>query len=347
MSKQFGYLVFIGRFQPFHIGHKRVIEKALDLADNVIILLGSAHQPRTPKNPWTAQERATMIYDGLDLGEDAKRVIVVPLRDQMYNDQKWVGSVQQTVDDVIRGRGWTDYPPRVGLIGHSKDESSYYLKMFPQWTLIDHDMDEILSATDLRELYFEGKNLKFLQSLVPPSTFSWLEAFRWTPDFTKLAHEYQVIKDYKQSWSVAPHPPTFTTCDAVVIQSGHILLIERKAAPGAGSWALPGGFVDVGERIIDGVVRELREETRLKVPDPVIRGSIKASHVFDHPNRSLRGRTITHAFLIELAPGELPKVKGGDDAKKAQWFSLNDVDKMSDQLFEDHFDIINYFLGRV
>jgi bifunctional NMN adenylyltransferase/nudix hydrolase len=79
----------------------------------------------------------------------------------------------------------------------------------------------------------------------------------------------------------------------------------------------------------------------------VLKGSIKSSHVFDYPERSLRGRTITNAFLIELPAGELPKVKGGDDARKARWFPINDVFRMADQLFEDHFDIIQYFLGRV
>ena len=48
---KYNHIVFIGRFEPFHIGHKQVIEKALTLADEVIILVGSANQPRTLKNP--------------------------------------------------------------------------------------------------------------------------------------------------------------------------------------------------------------------------------------------------------------------------------------------------------
>jgi bifunctional NMN adenylyltransferase/nudix hydrolase len=121
--------------------------------------------------------------------------------------------------------------------------------------------------------------------------------------------------------------------------------VQRKAAPGEGLYALPGGFLNQKERIIDGMIRELTEETRIKVPDKVLIGSIKNQHVFDHPNRSQRGRTITHAFHIELPPGPLPKVKGSDDAKSAAWWRISDINARWDELFEDHGDIISYFVG--
>ena len=95
------------------------------------------------------------------------------------------------------------------------------------------------------------------------------------------------------------------------------------------------------ERLEDGVIRELREETKLKVPVPVLKGSIKHFEVFDAPNRSLRGRTITNAFLIDLEDQtKLPKVKGADDAEEARWFPLDIVDAMGSILFEDHKSII-------
>jgi bifunctional NMN adenylyltransferase/nudix hydrolase len=344
-TKKFDYAVFIGRFQPFHNGHKQVVESALEIADKVIIVIGSADQPRTPKNPWTVTERSAMII-AQDFNGQLPRIKIVKVRDQKYNDQQWAAGIQKAVEDATLGDGWRDRTTFC-LIGHNKDESSYYLKMFPQWTLIDHEMNEQVSATDLRELYFEGKNLKFLQSLVPTEVYAYLQIFRQRKEFEVLVRENEFIKQYRKAWEVAPYPPTFVTTDAVVVQSGHVLLVQRGAAPGEGLWALPGGFLNKNETMVDGAIRELREETKLKVPAPVLKGSIKSSHVFDYPERSLRGRTITNAFLIELPAGELPKVKGGDDARKARWFPINDVFRMADQLFEDHFDIIQYFLGRV
>lgn len=76
-------------------------------------------------------------------------------------------------------------------------------------------------------------------------------------------------------------------------------------------------------------------------------GSLKDRQVFDHPTRSLRGRTITHACLFNFPTGELPRVKGSDDADKARWVPLNEFAQMRSVMFEDHFDIAYHFLGKL
>lgn len=338
---KFDYLIFIGRFQPFHVGHVDVVKAALKLAERVIIVMGSADQPRTPKNPFTAGERSAMIIGGDDFGSDINRIKIGKVRDSMYNDQRWTTDVQNAVEQHM---SWHD-KPRIGITGHHKDESSFYLDLFPQWKLVEHTTNEMVHATDLRQLFFEEKNLKFLQTLVTPYVFNFLVQFSKTKHFQYLVNEYNLIRSYKDSWKAAPYPPTFVTVDAIVVQSGHILLVQRGAAPGEGQWALPGGFIGAKEWIVDSMVRELREETKLKVPAPVLKGSIKSQHTFDHPNRSQRGRTITHAFHIELPAGPLPAVKGSDDAKNAAWFPINKIYHQWDKLFEDHGDIISYFVG--
>jgi bifunctional NMN adenylyltransferase/nudix hydrolase len=126
------------------------------------------------------------------------------------------------------------------------------------------------------------------------------------------------------------------------------LLVKRRVAPGKGLWALPGGFLNQNERLEDGVVRELREETKLKLAEGTLRGSIAHFEVFDAPNRSLRGRTITNAFLFALNDKpQLPKVKGADDAEEARWFPLDIVDAMGSVLFEDHKSIIQTMSAKI
>jgi len=345
-EKEYDLIVFIGRFQPPHLAHIQIIKEAERISRKVLVLVGSANQPRTIKNPWTWQERGEMIK--MSLPEHVQNNIAIrPLHDKMYNDQEWVKQVQDTVMNVDFN---SDY--KIGIIGYSKDETSYYLDMFPQWELIDVGNIEDIHATDIRNIYLDenteeidfethiGRNL-------PSGIHDYLKAFQLTEDYEKLVKEYSFNKAYKKSWDTAPYAPTFVTVDAVVVQSGHILLVRRRAEPGKGLYAMPGGFLNVDEKIEDAVFRELREETKIKVPEPVLRGSVKAKEVYDKVDRSLRGRTITHAYLIELQPGELPKVKGSDDAEKAKWVPISVFEKMEDQMFEDHHHIIKDMLGKL
>jgi bifunctional NMN adenylyltransferase/nudix hydrolase len=81
------------------------------------------------------------------------------------------------------------------------------------------------------------------------------------------------------------------------------------------------------------------------VDKKTLESCIKDSKVFDYPRRSLRGRIITHAFLIDLGTGTLPIVKGSDDADKSWWMSLSEFFTREEEFFEDHFHIIQYFIG--
>jgi bifunctional NMN adenylyltransferase/nudix hydrolase len=342
---QLDYLVFIGRFEPFHRGHYGVAERALKLAEKVIILIGSANKPRTIRNPWTIAEREVMIRAAFEREND--RLQIRPLRDHLYNDALWVSDVQRLVAEII-GPEWQN--KKVGLIGYNKDHSSYYLEMFPQWEFVNAVNLAGISASDLRDYLFSGpgdvgKDL-LIKAGVPEPVFAMLRGFRDGPQFPQLVREYQFIKDYKKGWSVAPYAPTFVTVDGIVVHSGHVLLVRRRSEPGKGLLAFPGGFADQNETLLHAVIRELREETRLKLPAPVLKGSLKAREVFDHPERSLRGRTVTHAFFFEFPAGELPPVKAGDDATHAEWTPISIAMEMEEHFFEDHYHILEHFLGR-
>lgn len=346
-TKKYNYLIFIGRFSPFHVGHQEVIKKALELSDNVIFLIGSSFRPRTIKNPWTYEERKDMILNTLDYVEyEHHRVHFRPLCDFMYNDDAWIKQVQENVQDVTHESfNLSQYPnPKIGIIGHEKDHSSFYLNLFPQWERVNHTINELVHATDVRTILFERRNMSYLKGVLPAEVYFQInQKFQYTPEFQQLVVEYEFIKKYKQAWNHAPYDPTFVTADAIVVQSGHVLLVVRDAAPGENLKAFPGGFVNQKEYIECAALRELKEETKIDVPVKVLRGNIKQSHIFDHPQRSLRGRTITQAFFIELPPGPLPKVKGSDDARHAMWIPFSAV--KSDELFEDHYDIFKFFVN--
>ncbi len=339
---KYDFMVFIGRFRFFQNGHRAVIRRALELGRHVIILVGSSRQARSLRNPLTFEEVRETILGAFTPPEQA-RLILFPLIDR-YNDIEWNRDVQGAVQSVVSRFGVA--APRICLIGHAKDRSSYYLRMFPQW--VSEEVENIggLSATAIREDYFADADAALAKwaHALPANVAEFLRRFAKTPAYADLAEEAVFIRRYKEKWAAAPYPPTFVTADAVVVQSGHILLVERRNSPGKGLLALPGGFVDPEERIKDAMIRELREETRLKVPAGFIEGSIKAAQVFDYPYRSARGRTITHAFLVVLADNQsgLPKVRGGDDAMRAFWMPIGALEP--ERMFEDHWHIIQTML---
>ncbi|KIM04918.1 MAG: ADP-ribose pyrophosphatase [Sulfurovum sp. AS07-7] len=334
---RYDYLVFIGRFQPFHLGHQQVVLDALKLSHKVIILIGSVHQPRSVRNPWSYQERESFIRQSFSK-EQNERIVLAPLQDFTYNEPLWIRLVQEIVNSIVHTK--IASKAKIGIIGYEKDKSSYYLSQFPQWDRVEANNVDNISSTDIREEYFANGTIS---TTLGVNVSIGLEKFVKTQSYKEVANEYHFIKAYKKQWECVPYPPTFVTVDAIVIQSGHILLIERKAQPGKGLMALPGGFVDAHEALKTAVIRELREETRIKVPAPVLAGSITKSAVFDDPYRSARGRTITHAYLIELHGETLPKVKGGDDASNAFWVAFADISPQ--MMFEDHFQIIKAMVG--
>jgi bifunctional NMN adenylyltransferase/nudix hydrolase len=338
MNKPYNSVVLIGRFQPLHNAHLEIIKRCTALTDHLVIIVGSARQPRTYKNPFTFEERAQMIRNataGLSM-----QIHIESNIDTIYNDQAWAVRVQGIMSKY-RCLGRKD-----AIIGHKKDSSSFYLDMFPQWDYVNVDKIEPLGATDIRDLYFRREvNFNFLKSVVPSTTLEFLDKFSKTEEYEQVIREREFVESYKKQYASLPYPPIFVTADAVVIQSGHVLMIKRRSEPGKGLWALPGGFVNANtdKSVEDAAIRELREETGIKVPAPVLRGSIVRSRVFDAVDRSARGRTITHADHISLPDGELPRVKGQDDAEKARWVPIAEV--KSEECFEDHYEILQHFLG--
>lgn len=334
------YGVFIGRFQPLHIGHEHVIRQALAQVDRLIVLVGSSNQARDTRNPFTYDERRRMLQSAFGPEVISGQLLVEPLNDHPYSDTAWVTEVQQRVSAAIGPINING--AQVKLAGYGKDASSYYLKMFPEWDNIQIDSQfGTFSSTDVRQNLFQRIPI-VPTTVLSPAVARSVSSFAMTDQFKELLAEREYLDEYPRQWGKGP----FVTADAVVIQSGHILLVERGGMPGKGLLALPGGFVDPKERIRDAAIRELREETQLadakgQIPPAMLASFIEdeRTRVFDAPNRSLRGRIITHAFLFRLPERrELFRVKGSDDAAHAAWYRIGDL--IPEQFFEDHWSII-------
>jgi 8-oxo-dGTP diphosphatase len=117
------------------------------------------------------------------------------------------------------------------------------------------------------------------------------------------------------------------TVDGILFEDHSILLVQRKHAPFQGAWALPGGFVEYGEKTEDAVVREVFEETNVKTKIRSIFG------VYSDPHRDPRGHTVTVVYLIDRVGGDL---HAGDDASSVKLFKMNELPALA----FDHAEII-------
>lgn len=377
--------VYIGRFNPFHLGHAHVGYEAAK-ADLTLFLVGSAGLSRSLKNPFTFEERKSMIYAWLadsPIGQHSS-VSVLPLRDFPYNNTFWTRNVQKIVREEIKKHfdpkpnggyhAWDHI--KVELIGSDRDDTTWYLQTFPQWgapKLVEPFRANgtlNVSATDVRRWMFgqgvdgvDMSNLAHVPDSMPLSTLEFLNRFRGTPEFASLLKTFVYVRDYKHAARAYPYPPIYQTVDNVVVCSGHVLTIVRDREPGRGLWALPGGFVNQNERLEDAALRELEEETKLTLVDGknsakmtkrILKNSIRAHDVFDMPGRSERGRTVTTAYYIRLLDqNPLPSVAGvlqGNtdeecDARDVFWLPIDEALDRMDMWFEDHHAIIETLIG--
>jgi 8-oxo-dGTP diphosphatase len=107
-----------------------------------------------------------------------------------------------------------------------------------------------------------------------------------------------------------PKTPALATDCVVVDAKGRVLLIRRRFPPHAGGYALPGGFVEIGESVEDACRRELLEETGVKA------GKLSLLGVYSDPKRDPRGHTCSVVFLTRVKSAQ---AKAGDDAAGAEW----------------------------
>ena len=125
-----------------------------------------------------------------------------------------------------------------------------------------------------------------------------------------------------------PRPAVTADCIVITKEDAQVLLIQRGSEPYKGCWAFPGGFLNIDEDAPDGARRELMEETGLTA------SNIEQLGAFASPDRDPRERVISIAFFILT---RVQDVKGGDDARQAQWYPINQLPPLAfdhQQMFE-------------
>ena len=135
------------------------------------------------------------------------------------------------------------------------------------------------------------------------------------------------------------YPRPAVTADCIVITreaEPKVLLIQRGGEPFKGAWAFPGGFMDMDETTEQCAIRELEEETGLRVSD------IKQIGAYSKVERDPRGRTITVAYLAII--DEPIAVTGQDDAAKAEWWPVDALPPLAfdhDEIMADAMELFN------
>jgi bifunctional NMN adenylyltransferase/nudix hydrolase len=343
--------VIVGRFSPYTVTHHAAVLNALQQPGPVVAVIGSAYHARTPRDPFTWQERQAMIELCLPEGA-AERIRFVPVRDY-YDDERWAEAVKRAVEAALPGTR------RPQLVPTSTQNVECYGRWLPDWPQLEPEGPAVDDKALLRVLLTGDEAaeqgiaprrhpietaLAVAAPMLPPEMIGYLRAWAKLPHYAEMVAEQRSNEEENAKWTGAPYPVIFTTVDVVVSCASHVVLVKRKNRPGKGLWALPGGFVDSRERLLASAIRELHEETAIGIPAATLRRRLKEVRVFDHPDRAMRARTITHAHYFELQDERLPGVTGSDDAAHAEWIPVAKLPRMEEQFFEDHFHVLDHFL---
>ena len=143
-----------------------------------------------------------------------------------------------------------------------------------------------------------------------------------------------------ERYDVTKYERPSVTVDVVIfsVMEGElkVLLIKRRNWPFEGTWAIPGGFVDMDEPLEDAAARELHEETGVEGV------YLEQFYTFGQPDRDPRTRVISVAYLALVAAGQL-QPRAADDAADVGWFSIHDPPPLA----FDHVEILKCALQRL
>lgn len=352
MQKKHKVVVYRGRFQGLHDAHVKSILFGLSLAEKVIVVVGSANEPRTYyRNPFYENERIEMIHGALEEHFRHSDVHFTTVEDNP-DDHVWASNVVEQVETVALAIFGEHVP--IAQIGFKKDANCVRdVDLFPEWEYIDTPHFEPLDATQVRDVLFSKKPLGFLKGVCPQPVIEYLKGFRVSEDFANMMAEKKFVEDYQKQFAGLEYAPTFVTGDNVPFRDGHVLLVRRKGHPGKGLWALAAGFFNAADRITKSgevvkadknvfacAVRELFEETKAQLTKEQLQAALLGVKLLDAEGRDPRGRILTHVHAYDLDAYDDFSIEASDDAEEVRWWPVSEVTRR--MMYADHYDAIQW-----
>jgi cytidyltransferase-like protein len=172
--KKYKLGMYLGRFQPFHNGHKSIVDKMLEECEEVVIVVGSSDKKGTVRNPFPSWERADMIAD-VYKGQPVN-IILMPDRNTIANDSAWGDYVMSYLD------GYGMRPDAI-YQGFEVERNTWYAN-YPEIEIVNLSrLDVPISATLVRAAIVEGRE-DYIEANCPPEVAKHIhQSIFWGRDF--------------------------------------------------------------------------------------------------------------------------------------------------------------------
>lgn len=358
--------LLLGRYQLLTEGHLASAIKMSAEVEHPHIGIGSVNRSRDTRNPWTFEERSEMWKAALPPAISSNFRFFG--QEDLGNPFRWASAIENRMSQSLANIFSNDEAVSVGLYGHRKDQTSFYLDDFPHYILEQLPNVDNINASDLREGYFR---LDFdawrrgAASKVPKGVLDWLANFRSTDEYENLAEEASRQDRADIPWKKRdapdqpglPHDVIFIDAAAVVVQGNRVLLHRRNNFPGKGYWSLPEAPLHLREDPKAAAIRIAIEKTSIDVSETMLRKSLRDSWTMTDPYRTTRGRTISLPSVFHLNP--TPRGKTPEERRKSMalprlradgnngFFTFDEVRKMRPKIYADHAIIIDQALERL
>ena len=372
--------VYIGRFQPFHKGHKAIVDltvKMMKPGDTFTIIIGSADQQETERNPLSASQRKEMLSIELE----GYPVTISTINDSPYNYDLWIehlcakmlGFKSATHDDFLEKqedliKGFSN----ICIVGMENvdeyiDHTTRYYTYAPaehfDLGINSHVFSELDTQTSIHGSSIrafiradDGRCSKRFYSDIKDFVSEKVLAYLKTVDFPLIAYNAYVNGINYAASTGCKYNSCFMTVDNIVFDKflGQVLLIKRKDN---GKLAIPGGFAEPYMNMKDNALRELEEETSITakmLKDAFVKIDELEPTLIDAPYRDPRSshkcNFVSAVYVwqskVDALKNFIPYIKAGDDAVDIVWLSKEECEDLPAWRFHaDHKKIICKLLG--